>query len=358
MSVPPNLLAQIAEAICRPEGSFSFKYSSSDGFRVGAPGGVIVEIPAGGHYFKLERTQDRRLNFYHSSPATGTRLASIDLTDVPTFQRAFLAFGWTPEEVRLQCGPLDLSIGMLTAVGTSSPVSIRVATDGSIFNLGSDEVQVMGVRVQRGQDVLLAPTARDVWDSTLQAVKVLWTGSSDQGFLFEVLQSTTTLSMLVTGLESYGKARLLEIESEGIRADPVALFGAFCSKAERESARFTELQAQAAEASASLLAVVLDSIRINFQNFDDLKRAFRTAYGVKIGETELDSHEIDAVRRFIRYRHRVVHVSPLMAFLNQDRAPPEEPVFANRALADQAVEAFSRLVHALHKATTALRPGA
>lgn len=358
MAIPPELLAQIAEAICRPEGSFTFEYSSSDAFRVGTPGGIILEIPAGGHYFKLERTPDRQLNFYHSSPATGTRLASIDLTNVPTFERAFLAFVWSPQEIRLYCGPRDIAVEMLAAFGAASPVSIRVAADGSVFHLGSEGVQVMGVRVQQGQDVLLAPTAREVWDSTLQAVTMLWTGASDQGFLFEVLQSTTTLSMLVTGLESYGRARLLEIESEGILADPVALFSAFCSKAERESARITELQAQAAITSASLLTVVVESIRINFQDFDHLKRAFRTAYGIKIGDTGLNPHEIDAVRRFIRYRHRVVHVSPLMAFLNQDNVPPEEPVFANRALSNQAVAAFSGLVNALHVATTALRPSA
>jgi hypothetical protein len=305
MAIPPELLAQIAGAICRPVGTVAFEFSSPDAFRVGAPGGVIIEIPTGGHYFKLERTEDRRLNFYHSSPATGTRLASIDLTPVPSFERAMLAFEWSPEEIRLHCGPKDITVGHWSATGTTSPVSIRVGTDGTIFHLGDTGLQVAGVRIQRGQSVILAPTARETWESTLQAVSMLWTGSSDQGFMFEVLQSTMTLSMLVTGLENYAKTRFLEIETEGIQSKAEPLFTAFSSKAERESKRFSELEALSNGTSTSLLAVVAENSRINFQDFDHLKRAFRTAYGIKIGDLGLKPHEIEAVRRFIQYRHRI-----------------------------------------------------
>ncbi len=356
MSLPPNLIREIAAKICRPKGTVSFEYSSFDAFRVGTHGGMILEIPSGGHYFRLERTQDRRLNFYHSSPATGTRLASIDLKPVPTFQRAYLAFAWSSEEVRLYCGPRDLSVGMLSATGNSSPVSYRVQPDGSVYQFGSEGVQVMDVRVQRGKEVILAPTAREVWGSTLQALEILWSGKSDQGFIFESLQSTTTQSMLVTGMENYAKTRLLEIEMEGVPSDPEALFAAFASKTERESLRLSELKEQAQSAGTTLLCVVAASARINFQNFDDLKKAFRSAYGIKIGEIGLPSETINEIHQLIRYRHRIVHVSPLLTFLNQDNVPPEEPVFANRALADKATAAFGCLVDSLHKATMTLRP--
>lgn len=356
MSLSPELVREIAAAICRPEGTVAFDYSSCDAFRIGVPGGVILEIPSGGHYFRLERTQDRHLNFYHSSPATGTRLASLDLSPVPTFERAFLTFTWSPEEVCVHCFPQDLEAGELSAIGSSSPISYRVLPDGNVLQLGGEGVQVMGVRIQRGREVILAPTAREVWDNTLHAVQILWTGESEQGFIFESLQATTMLSMLVTGIENYGKTRLLEIETEGISADAEALFAAFASKTERESLRLTELKDQAESAGTTLLLVVASTARINFQNFDDLKKAFRSTYGIKIGEIGLAAETIDELRKLIRYRHRIIHVSPLLAFLNQDNVPPEEPVFANRALAKSATAAFSDLVDALHKATTALRP--
>jgi hypothetical protein len=163
--------------------------------------------------------------------------------------------------------------------------------------------------------------------------------------------------MLVTGLENYAKTRLLEVESEGVPANAESLFAAFASAAERESARLGELKAQAQAAGTTLLRVVVGTARISFQSLDELKRAFRSAYGIKIGEMGLDPSTIESVRRFIRYRHRVVHVSPLLAFLNQDNVPPEEPVFANRAVADEATMVFRQVVGTLHKATTSLRPG-
>ena len=243
-----------------------------------------------------------------------------------------------------------------TAPGTESPVAFRVASDGSVVQLGSQGVRVMGVRVQRGGEVLLAPTAIEVWQSTLQAVEVLWTGKSDQGFIFETLQATTTLSMLVTGLESYGKTRLLEVETEGITPDAEAVFTAFASKAERESSSLVELRAEATSSGKTALAVVAENARINFQNYEDLKRAFRAAYGIKVADLGIASEALAELKRFIGYRHRVVHVSPLLALLNQDKVPPEEPVFANQELANRAVEVFRTMVQALHTATLGLRP--
>lgn len=283
-------------------------------------------------------------------------MASLDLAGFPPFEQAFLAFVWSPTEVRFHCAPRGLDVGMLTATGTESPVAFRVASDGSVVQLGDQGVRVMGVRVQQGGQTLIAPTAIEVWQSTLQAVEVLWTGKSDQGFIFETLQATTTLSMLVTGLENYGKTRLLEVETEGITPDAEAVFTTFASKAERESSRLAELRAEAASRGKTALVVVVENARINFQNYEDLKFAFRAAYGIKLANLGVASEALAEFKRLIGYRHRVVHVSPLLALLNQDRVPPEEPVFANRELANRAVEVFHTVVHALHTATLGLCP--
>lgn len=357
MPISPDVLRQIADKICRPVGTVAFEYSSPDAFLDNGHSGVLLEIPSGGHYFRLDRTADRMLRFYHSSPGTGTRVATIDLSSMPAFERAFLAFVWSPEETRFHCGPRGIDTQLLQAIGTASPVSFRIGRDGSIFQFGDVGVQVSGVRVRRGGALVLSPTAIEVWQNTVQAVELLWTGQSDKGFMFEVLQATSSLSMLVTGLESYGKTRLQEIEEEGITADASALFGAFSSRAVRESGRFAEIEECAAKSGKSLLEITMDSLPINFQDFDNLKRAFRAAYGVKIGEIGLTSEAIVEVRNFIKYRHRLVHVSPLLAMLNDDKVPPDEPVFANRALADRAVIAFQSVVDCLHKASTSLARG-
>lgn len=355
MSLPPVIFRQIVDAICRSIGTIEFVYSSSDAFLDNQKAGIIFEIPSGGHYFRLDRTKERVLRFFHSSPGTGTRVAAIDLNGLPSFDKAFLAFTWSPEETNFHCGPHGVDVGLLHATGSPSPVSFRIGNDGSVFQLGDTGVQVMGTRVRRGGSLVLAPTAIEIWNITIQAIDLLWTGRSDQGFLFEMLQTNSSLAMLVAGLESYASSRFIEIEKEGITPQANALFDAFSSKLVRQSGQLEDLKAKAAQTNQSFLAAVLDNVKINFQDFDSLKRAFNATYGIKIGNIGIDSNSISELRRFIGYRHRIVHVSPLLGILNESDVPPAEPVFANRALSTQATKVFCLVVDKLHKATVALR---
>ena len=356
MSITPQLIEQIASAIRRPCGTVSFKYSSDQAFQANARAAILLDIPADGHFFRLDRTSDRVLRFFHSSPGTGTRVASISLAGLPDFARAHLFFTWTPEETRFYCGPLDPRGELLSATGQVSQIEFRVGRDGTVIQLGSQGVQVMGLRVRQAGEPILVPTAKDVWESTTRAIEVLWTGKSDQGFLFQVVLTSATLSMLVTGLENYASTRLLEVEREGIALDWNALFQSFTSKAERESNLLVEFQDTAAASGKSILETIIRSRRINFQSYDHLKRAFRSAYGIKLGEIGLTTQTLSELQEFIQYRHRVIHVSPLLGMLNEHAVPPEQPVFSNRNTADRAVACFSAVVAALHTATLALRP--
>jgi hypothetical protein len=351
----PEVVQRISEAICRPEGTVEFEYSSDAAFKQGSDAGVILEVPAGGHLFRLERTSDRVLRFYHSSPGTGTRVAEIALSGLPDFEQVYLALTWTPEETNFYCGPRIPGAGLLSARGELSDVQFRVARDGSVFQVGGPGAEVMAVRVREAGRSVLTPTAIETWTSTLKAIEVLWTGQSDQGFMFEVVLSNVTLSILVTGLETYAKTRLLEIESEGMDADWAETFGAFASRKERESERLRELHDRAGADGISVLEAVVNTGRINFQKYEHLKRAYKAAYGVKVGELAIGARTPELLQGFIRHRHRVVHVSPLLGMLNEEAVPREEPVFANRTTADRAVACFSEFVKALHDATLKLR---
>jgi hypothetical protein len=351
-----ELVQQISKAICCPEGTLEFVWSSDVAFKQVSDAGVLIEVPAGGHLFRLERTADRVLRFYHSSPGTGTRVAEIALIGLPDFGQAYLAFTWTPEEMCFYCGPRIPGAGLLSARGELSDTQFRVGRDGSVFQVGGAGVQVMAMRYREAGRSVLTPTAIEAWRSTLKAIEVLWTGESNQGFIFEVVQANVTLSILVTGLETYAKTRLLELETEGINADWEQTFGAFASQAERESDRSKELQGQAEVDGMSVLVALVNSGKIKFQSYDQLKRAYKAAYGIKLGELAVGAQTLDQLQKFIRYRHRVVHVSPLLGMLNVETVPPEEPVFANRATADRAVGCFSEFVQALHEATLKLRP--
>lgn len=356
MKVSPELQAQIGATICRPEGSLTFEYSSAEAFKKDQKPGLLLQIPSGGHLFRLERVEGRRLLFFHSSPGTGTRVATIDLADLPDFEKAFLAFTWSPQEACFYCGPRIPGAALLSARAEQSPRQLRVGADGNVYQIGDEGMEVMGVRVRQAGKAVLAPTAIEAWRETLKAIEVLGTGKSDQGFIFETALAAVTLSVLVTGLEAYAKARFIELETEGLAANWRITFEEFCSRAEREVNRMTEFAREANERGSSPLLALVDAGRINFQNYDHLKRAFRAAYGIKFGEIGVSSQVLTALQKFIRYRHRTVHVSPLLGMLNGDEVPPEEPVFANRALTEQAVKCFGEVVAALHQASLQLRP--
>ena len=281
-------------------------------------------------------------------------MAEIALAGLPDFEQAYMALTWTPKETCFYCGPGIPGASLLSARGELSDTQFRVGRDGSVFQVGGAGVEVLAMRYREAGRPVLTPTAIEAWRSTLKAIEVLWTGESNRGFMFEVVQANVTLSILVTGLETYAKTRLLELETEGIDADWDQTFGAFASRVERESDCLKELQDQAEVDGMSVLEALVD--KINFQSYDRLKRAYKAAYGIKLGELAVGAQTLGQLQQFIRYRHRVVHVSPLLGMLNEETVPPEDPVFANRATADRAVACFSEFVQALHEATLKLRP--
>jgi hypothetical protein len=356
VNVSPELQAEISAAICRPEGSLTFEYSSVQAFKKEQHPRLLLQIPAGGHLFRLERVEGRRLQFFHASPGTGTRVATIDLADLPDFDKAFLAFTSSPQEVCFYCGPRVPGTALLSAKAEQSSRQFQVGADGSVHQIGDVGVEMMGVRVRRAGQRVLEPTAIQAWGETLKAIEVLETGKSDQGFIFETALAAVTLSVLVIGLEAYAKARFIEVETEGIVANWRSVFEEFSSRADRDATRVVEFESEAASRGVSPLRALVDGRKINFQNFDHVKRAFRAAYGIKIGEVRVSSQVLTALTKFIHYRHRIVHVSPLLGMLNDDEIPPAEPVFANRALTEQALKCFGEVVAALHQATLQLRP--
>jgi hypothetical protein len=303
MNLTSDLVHQIQEAICRPEGTVSFKYTSKQLFDPAAGAGILIQIPSREHLFRIERDADLVLHFIHSSPGTGTRIASIDLKNVPPCETAFLAFTWSPTEINFH----------------------------------------------------LKPTAIDAWKETIKAAEILATGKSDQGYIFETAVTNLTLTVLVTGFEAFAKKRFLEIEQEGIVPDVEAVVNSFFPRKEREAGIGAILKAEAEDAKRTVLQLIVERDNINFQNYQKCKLAYNKAYGIKFGELGLRSSITEKINKFILYRHRIIHVSALLGMLNQPEVPPDEPVFPKKELAAEAINTFDDFIQKLHGATLLLR---
>lgn len=348
-----DLFKQIQEKICRPEGTVTFEYFSEVLFDQSVPG-VLFEVPSGAHLFRVEKNDTFQLSFYHSSPGTGTRVATIDLKEVMPSSKVFLAFSWKPEEIQLQIVPKIAGGQLVSAKGSSSPIQFRVGADGSIFQIGDLGINVMGFSMYQNSELVLSPTALEAWRHTVEAVKILSSGSSEKGYIFEVVTANLSLSILVTGFEAYCQTRFLEIEQEGIKPNMEALILKFFSQKERD-ADLPDIQKNESEHENISFLKKIAKKRINFQNYGDSKNAYNKSYGIKFGEIGVISKDLELLQRLIKYRHRVVHISPLIGMLNQQEVPPEEPVFSNKKLRDEAVNCFDLFVTKLHEATLTLK---
>ncbi|MDD2366063.1 MAG: hypothetical protein PHN84_07860 [Desulfuromonadaceae bacterium] len=355
-NIPPSIRAEIQEAVCRPEGTVSFEYHSKELFDHNVKGGILFEIPSGGHLFRLERDDNLVLYFYHTSPGTGTRVAKVDLKEATPAEKVFMAFTWSPVEIALHVGPRAQNAELYSAIGKNSERQFRVGIDGSIFQVGDNGLEVMGVSIFHEGVPVLQPTAKDAWKETLKATEILATGESNQGYIYEVVVTNLSLAILVSGFEAYTKKRLLEIESEGITPNTGNLVDSFFPKKERDAGIFNILAEEAKEQNKTVLKLIDERNIINFQSFQKCKLAYNKAYNIKFGELNLPQNTIERVQKFIKYRHRIIHVSPSIGMLNQAEVPPEEPVFPKKELAQEARLVFDQFIDELHRVTLTLKP--
>ena len=357
-NITPQIFIEIQDAIRRPEGTFTFNYQSPDLFDKAKPGGIILEIPAGQHLFRLERDNDLSIHFYHSSPGTGTRVATIDLNNLPPAPSVFIAFSWTPEEINLHVGPQVSSPVLASATGVASNKQFRVGNDGHVYQIGDHGVEVMGVRMYQAGQSIIQPTALEAWEETVKAIDILSTGQSTDGYIYEVVVTNLTLAILVTGFEAYTKKRFLELEQEGLSPDITAIIKSFFPRKEQEAGIEALIQSEAIDANVSELQYIVNRGVINFQSYKKCKYAYNKGYSIKFGDLGISSIKLEALQSYIGFRHRIIHVSPLEDMLNQERVPPEEPVFSKKETAEMAKVCFKEFIQSLHSATLALRPDA
>lgn len=346
-NIPPEIFEQIREAIKIPTGSFAFEYHSEDLMNQAHSGGRIFEIASGTHVFRLERNNQLLLKFYYASAGTDTRLATIDLNEVPKCNQAFICFTWSPEDIHLYFGPRVGEGKLFSSKGEISKLQLYVGEDGKIYQIGDENVEVMEARIFQGGKQILSPTAINSWRDTKKALEILETGKSEEGYIYESIVANLTISILVTGFETYTKKRILELEKEGIKPTTEAFF----SDSEKEEGLVEIFKKEANEKKTSLLQHVVERKIINFQNYKQCKRAFNKIYQISFGSIGVESNTLNELQKFITFRHRIIHVSALIGMLNQTKVPPEEPVFSNKELTKKAIEIFDLFISKLHKAT-------
>lgn len=346
---------QLAEKLRTPVGAVAFIYTSNDLTNAEVPGGRLLEVVAGDHVFRIQRTDDLLLEFYYASPGAGTRVATLDLKKSPPFSKSRIFMSWSPQDISFALEPDNPGADPLTANGVPSAKNLRVGKDGVVYEIGDQGVQVMELRLTHDGKPILRPSAIDAWNATIQAVTILDSGASSEGYIFEVVVSNLTLSVLVTGFEAYMKTRFVELEREGIGANIEALLNAFYSKREQGPDLLASLNVEAAQNGVSVLEHIVGLRKINFQSYNKAKKAYSKGYGLEFADLKLEQSSLEMLGRLLRIRHRIVHVSPLLSVLNEEDLPAAQPIFPNKVFRSRAVECFKSFIAAMHASTLALR---
>ena len=223
----------------------------------------------------------------------------------------------------------------------------KVSENGGIYQIADPNIKVMNVSVIQDGKQVLSPTAIDSWNDTKEALRILGTGRSSEGYIFEVIVSNVTISMLVTGFEAYTKKRVIELEQEGIKPDLDAFFGA----SELGKEQLEQYQKEADKEDVTFLQYLVKKRYVNFQDYEKCKEVFNKIFGIKFGAIGCTSQVLEKLQKFIIFRHRIIHVSALEAILNQLKVPPEDPIFSNKILSEEAIRIFDLFINKLHKAT-------
>jgi hypothetical protein len=346
--------ANIQNALNRKIGTAAFFYKSTDLFDSSNMGGLIFQFVLGSRLFRLERDSDLVVHFYYSTPGTGTRLASIDLRKLTPAEVSRMMISWAPDKTQLLIGTTSEFDEDIKAQGELSKKQFRVGKDGNVHQLGDTGAEVSSTYLYFGDHLVLQPTAIESWHESLEAVDVLSKGPKGSGYIYEMVLSNVVISFLVTGFETYSLKRFLELEQEGNTPDTTSLIRSFFSKKEREKGIESLLENEAREKGRTLLEHLVRERKINFQSYNDCRRAFNKAYSIKFGELELSSDLRESLKKMFGYRHKIVHVSPMMHCFNPEETPRVEPVMAGLDLAIDAMDVFGQFVEALHASTLAV----
>ena len=347
-NIPSNILDELKEKMKMPEGTFSFKYTSSDLLNPEIPWWILFENVAWWHIFKLKRTDSLLLNFHYSSPWTGTRLASIDLSKIRSETTSFLIiFTWSPEKIQLHIWPLNPKWELLSAEGEKSNFELQIGKSWGIYSVGDEGVSIMWLKVFVDWKQELQSTAINSWNETKQAIEILKTGQSKEWYIYENIQTNIIILTLVTWFEVYCERRALELENEWIIPN---LWNYY------KPEKLSEIETDAQRKWMKLFDFIVEE-KNSFQSYERCKEFYNKIYWIKFWELAwIKNSDLEELQKFIWFRHKIVHEeSILLWMLNQENVPPAEPIFPNQALADKAMETFDNFIRSLHQTTLRLK---
>lgn len=304
---------------------------------------VIFEFFTGYHIFILEITNDNIINFIHSSASTGSRHAKIDLTQIISAENLHIYCIWENDKITLQVFSTAPKSQHLTTTAKNSELEYRIFENKIIFY--KSEYQLLDLRMKSGNHSL-EPFAFSLWNNIKGALTILRDHKKEGDYLYEELQSNLAITAIVTGFENYCKQRFIELYEEGVKVNLELLLTKMVSYEERE--RFRTLLNNKETDNNSVFYEIFQ--RINFQNLKKCNEAFKYGYNIKFFELSFSSADFGKLKSLIDFRHKVVHISPIVNFQYENDSISEQMLTPKELLSDSLM-LFDNFINILHLET-------
>ncbi|MDD3855960.1 hypothetical protein [Sulfurimonas sp.] len=340
---------QLSELLCRSEAKAGITVTLPQLYSAMQEKKAVNQVVAGEHIFIIVFSDDKyTLDFYYSSPATGTRKASLNTSDIlkvlkSSNMEAIIGFSWTPQEMSFSINSKNSPLSFGTKGGESDK-KFRVDKFGNIAEIS---ISTSNLYFYIDGKMNLSPTAIETWDDTIKTVKlIVEKGYLEDEFQYNASITNSIISMVVSGFEIYHQKRFLEIQGEGIEPNIISLVNDAIAKKSKQTYK--------EELYAYTLEELVSKKKINFQNYDICTLAYDKCYGIIFGSFE-DSLALNSLQKYIKCRHQIIHVYPSFTCLNMKELPKEEPIMSNKETANNVIQTFDQFIKKLHVKTTELR---
>lgn len=304
---------------------------------------IIFEFFTGYHIFILEITNDNIINFIHSSASTGSRHAKIDLTQIISAENLHIYCIWENDKITLHVFSTSPKSQSLTATSKNSELEYRIFENKIIFY--KSEYPLMDFRMKSGNHSL-EPFAFPLWNNIKNALTILRDHKKEGDYLYEELQSNLAITAIVTGFENYCKQRFIELYEEGVKVNLELLLTKMVSYTERE--RFKTLLNNKETDENSVFYEIFKGI--NFQNLKKCNEAFKYGYNIKFYDLSFCKEDLDKLKSLIDFRHKIVHVSPIVNFKYENDTISEQAL-TPKELLNTSLVLFDNFIRILHLET-------
>lgn len=314
-------------------GAFAFNVLPQDLFSKPNKNIKLIENIFNQKCFLIQRDNKNNLNFIHQSPGVGARICSASLNGFESCKEIKICFGWSPEKLILYIlNPHDKNHYIEGGIAKLD-YKIMILPDGSILEVGGKGLEVGDISVINEDKKITENTAIESWSNIINAINILLKATSTEGFIFDVVKYNICVVLLTTGFETYCKKRFYEISKN---------------------------------TKASILNRIYKNILkkkdnvYKFQNYDRCKAIYKEHFNISFSkDLGVRSNTVGGIKECLKFRHKIIHNSPLIAQLNfgewnKQRKTFSKPIFQSKDFIEKSINDFEEFINKLHKKTLEL----